>query len=303
MAGLGLISRRRAIASSPTAGSDYIKFADEEVFRVLLAKGVSSDGVGITKEDAAAVTDIGAWFNNNDVIVSFNELSFFTGIATMYAKSITNSAFRDCGQLQEIELPDSLIEVEGIGHETSSGGFGLFWGCTSLVKCRMSANLTKIPGCMFYNAPLEELTNIDWSRITTIGRRAINKGTLSYDTLNLSSCTEYAIGALAGVTARKVIMPLVTSLPQCNYEYDLPKGMQVLDLGENFANFPNHAIHNLKGLTLIVRATTPPTLHKNGITQVPDAIYVPDASVDAYKAAENWVNFAAKIQPLSSYSE
>ena len=32
-------------------------------------------------------------------------------------------------------------------------------------------------------------------------------------------------------------------------------------------------------------------------------IYVPDESVEAYKAATNWVNYASIIKPLSEYVE
>ncbi|MBQ5394617.1 MAG: hypothetical protein IIU62_06250, partial [Alistipes sp.] len=49
-------------------GSKYIEFADPEVFRVLMEKGVSSDGVGITTADVEAVTDIGTWFKGNTEI-------------------------------------------------------------------------------------------------------------------------------------------------------------------------------------------------------------------------------------------
>ena len=32
-------------------------------------------------------------------------------------------------------------------------------------------------------------------------------------------------------------------------------------------------------------------------------IYVPDESVEAYKTAENWINYASRIKPLSEYQE
>jgi hypothetical protein len=58
---------------------------------------------------------------------------------------------------------------------------------------------------------------------------------------------------------------------------------------------------------LIIKATNPPTLGGGsfyGSTQgaVPpnfDGIYVPDASVAAYKAASNWSVFASYIKPMS----
>lgn len=301
MGGLGLLMRRRAIQAHPTTGSDYIKFADDEVLNVLMSKGVSSDGVGITKDDAARVTNIASWFTGNAIISSFKEFVEFKGVTFLTGRYPSTAAFINCKGLEEIDLPDSITSFDGDGHETSNGGTGIFWGCTNLKRCRMSSGLKILPGAMFYNAPLEELSNLDWSKITRIGRRCINKGTLSYDILNLASLVTYEIGALAGVTARKVIMPKVTSLPKCNYEYDLPKGMQILDLGESIAELPYHAIYGKTNLTLIVRAITPPTLNANAITQKPTAIYVPNEAIDAYKAAANWSTYANIIMPLSEY--
>ena len=54
----------------------------------------------------------------------------------------------------------------------------------------------------------------------------------------------------------------------------------------------------------IVKATTPPTLGTNGSMGYGNSpIYVPDASVDAYKSATNWSVIASRICPLSEYVE
>lgn len=54
-------------------------------------------------------------------------------------------------------------------------------------------------------------------------------------------------------------------------------------------------------VVVICRALTPPILGGWGYEGEPKAIYVPDASVDAYKSADVWSSQAAKIQPLSAY--
>ena len=76
---------------------DYIQFEDAEVERVLMSKGVSSDGVGITIEDAEKVTSIGTWFYGNTAIESFDELDYFTGVT-----SISSNAFNGCANLQKL---------------------------------------------------------------------------------------------------------------------------------------------------------------------------------------------------------
>ena len=47
-------------------------------------------------------------------------------------------------------------------------------------------------------------------------------------------------------------------------------------------------------------STTPPT-YNSTLTDCPiETIYVPDSSVDAYKTATGWSQFADKFKPLSS---
>lgn len=53
--------------------------------------------------------------------------------------------------------------------------------------------------------------------------------------------------------------------------------------------------------TIVCEPTTPPG-YENTDLNIASAIYVPDASVDAYKAATGWSAIASKIHPLSEYT-
>lgn len=97
MSGLGIVARRRAIASSPTKSSKIV-FQDPEVLNVLLSHGVGSNGV-ITYEDAEAVTSISTWFMRNKVITKFPELVYFTNV-----KSIDTYAMQECHALTTVDL-------------------------------------------------------------------------------------------------------------------------------------------------------------------------------------------------------
>lgn len=59
----------------------------------------------------------------------------------------------------------------------------------------------------------------------------------------------------------------------------------------------------LKAIT--VEALTPPTLGSNVFyaTSSDLLIYVPDESVEAYKTATGWIDYADKIKPISEYVE
>lgn len=55
---------------------------------------------------------------------------------------------------------------------------------------------------------------------------------------------------------------------------------------------------------VVVQNDTPPKLGGLDVFQVsPDAIYVPDNSIEMYKAATNWSHYADKFRPLSEFVE
>ena len=82
--------------------SKYIKFKDPVVEQICLKW--SSDGIGLTPEDAAKVTDIGATFQGNTEITSFDELEYFTGLRQIYG-------FSDCSYLANIVIPNAAISL------------------------------------------------------------------------------------------------------------------------------------------------------------------------------------------------
>lgn len=54
--------------------------------------------------------------------------------------------------------------------------------------------------------------------------------------------------------------------------------------------------------TAICKAVTPPTKTNTSYYNNVAAVYVPDESVDAYKAATGWSQWASKIRPISQYT-
>ena len=77
-------------------------------------------------------------------------------------------------------------------------------------------------------------------------------------------------------------------------------------IGDTVTKIDSSAFLNCLTLArLVVKAVTPPTLASDTLRGCGNltAIYVPDEAVEAYKAATNWIGYAAKIQPLSGFSE
>lgn len=74
-----------------------------------------------------------------------------------------------------------------------------------------------------------------------------------------------------------------------------------VSIGKGITKMDNACFQNCSALkTLTCNATTPPTLGTNALLSVPAdcMIYVPEASVSAYKTATNWATRANYIVPI-----
>jgi hypothetical protein len=77
----------------------------------------------------------------------------------------------------------------------------------------------------------------------------------------------------------------------------------LLDIGTGITSIGTQTFYNWTSLqTMICRATTPPTITTNSLQRMRAAakIYVPDASVAAYKAATYWSARSAYIFGIST---
>lgn len=277
MGGLGLLMRRRAIQAHPTEGSQYIHFTDEAVFNILMAKGISSDGVGITKKDAANVKSIGTWFRNNTNIASFNELRYFTNVT-----SLDNYAFSGCSKLANIDLSNVVtigascftgnaiqldyLDLSQVTYIGSNGlaGIGVrelnISGLVSMTAAAAAADATygkkailesvifsddlkTIPTMAFYNyTALKTLTGTN--NVTSVDRSAFEgcSSLVSIDFPNLVSLGLYAF-MKSGLEEVKSL-GMVTSLPQqcfmnCNRLRSVPLPLGLTTIGSQCFNTCN----------------------------------------------------------------
>lgn len=163
----------------------YIQFADAEVERVLMSKGIG-DGIGITKKDAAEVTSFAGYlFKNNTDVTSFYEIKYFKNLET-----IAEGAFYKATNLT-LELDNPALTQIGFGafngtklraikrlgasvtiSSAASGLGGAFSDCTELTEITQEAghSLVVIGNNAFYLSGLQG--TIDLSAVITIGNRA-----------------------------------------------------------------------------------------------------------------------------------
>lgn len=237
-----------AACAQAVAPNQYIQFEDPEAERVLMANGVSSDGIGITLEDAERVTSISTWFKGNTSLVSFNELRQFEKITR-----IEPQAFKGCSALVSVGLPEGLTYI----------GYEAFSDCVNLTGDLDLPKLETIDG-NYYLSNTFKNTKID--KVINIGKVTALNGN--------GTC-----GVFNG----------------CAY-------LTEAHLPETLAKINGVAFKDCQALSRIIcRATTPPSLNNdNAFSNTNNCpIFVPDASVEAYKTATNWNSYADRIRPLS----
>lgn len=307
MSGLGLTFLRRGNLAHPTAGSDYIKFKDEAVFNILMSKGVSSDGVGITKDDALKVTDISSWFAKNAEITSFDEFQYFNNVLFIDgAKSNWDyRGFINCSALKSISLPEG-IKINNGGWVNIKGGAFVGSAVENI------GNLDKVSYIGDY--AFRYVVTLSWegvfnSNITKIGTEAFLECANFNAQLilpNLQTLGDYAFHG-SGVT--KVLNLGSITKVSGSYPAGGPFGhfrkcnnLTTIVLPETLTQIGDYAISSCPNLSeVICKSATPPTLSSNGLSWSGSSfvVYVPDANVADYHAASTWSNYTSRIKGIS----
>lgn len=216
----------------------YIIFQDPEVARICAENW--GDGLGITLEQAAAVTSIGTKFRENAEITTFGELEYFVNVDTLDSYS--------------------------------------FYKCSAL-------------------------TYIGLGNIETLKDYALNSTGLSGE-IKLNSVESFGRNVMGGTSITSIILPKVIQIG--GGAFDGLSTLEVVDIGENCTSIGDTAWRSDSALrSIVVRASTPPSLGSNAFqwTNNTFIIYVPAEVVGLYRAATNWNSFAARIKPLSEYTE
>lgn len=260
---------RRAM-SAPRGSKEYIQFADPAVEAICVANW-SSDGIGVTFEDAAGVTDsqFGTTFKGNTQIVNFDELQYFTGVT-----SLPQDAFNGCTSLLRVTIPSNITR-------NIYGGFN---GCSSLSEVTFlspvnfvgqnstfrSTAITRInlPSDSFESVA-SALTKTKINDTYNGNLRIFVDGTQVLDFEAASGTTTIQDSAMRGIVANTIILPDSVTLIS-------PSAFFSLTIG-----------------SLVLLSTTPPTISdKYDVGGYFSRKYVPysaDHSIlNAYKSANVW---------------
>ena len=177
----------------------------------------------------------------------------------------------------ETETYETALKEAVIGDCVTSIDGYVFYNCSGLTSVTIPDSVTSIGTDAFTNC--FSLTNINIpNSVTNIGLEAfygcsgITSITISDSVTSISSSTFYGCTSLTSI--------------------EIPSG--VTSIGRS-------SFQNCSGLTSVtVNATTPPTLQGSYVFYNTNncPIYVPSASVNTYKTATNWRDYASRIQAI-----
>lgn len=151
------------------------------------------------------------------------------------------------------------------------------------------------------------------SQVTSIGYEAFSKckftsitvdsDNIVYDSRNnCNAIIETQTNTLILGSINTIIPDTVTSIGISAFRSQ--SNIAEITIPNNIINIGNNAFRGCTGLTsIIVEGTISPTIGTNVFAQSTCPIYVPCASVNTYKAAENWTTYADRIQCQESQEE
>lgn len=210
---------------------------------------------------------------------------------------------------QETTIDDIVSALQG--KSAGSGGDAeLEASFLSSIDGTLGANVTKLPNGItaignyaFYGNSNFAMTSLPDS-ITSIGNYAFHscgKLALSKYPNNLVSIGEYAFYSCGKLTTNMFPNKLSTIGKWAFFSCPMTE----LNFPSTITSIGEYSFWQCRSLSkVIVNATTPPALGTNAFGNTPIAgssgyIYVPDASVDAYKSATNWSTYANQIKGVS----
>jgi len=223
----------------------------------------------------------------------------------------------------EVSAYTSSVESVVIGDCVKTIGYDTFMGSTGLTSVTIPNSITSIGGSAFYNCSGLTSVNIP-SGVGRIGYKTFNNCASltsviipdSVRTVDLTafknciSLTSVTIGS--GVTTigtsvfencsglTSVIIPDSVTLIG-SYSFERCYSLTSVTIGSGVTEIQSFAFTYCTGLTsVIIGATTPPTLTNTNVFVDTNncPIYVPSGSVNAYKSASGWSNYASRIQAI-----
>ena len=288
-----IVIKRCAFYNTPQLETTIPEYVTTIELRAFYDSGLSGD---LYLPNLSGVIDKESTFQNTK-ITSISNLGTITEVGGWYGSN--RGAFRDCTLLETVVLPNTLKKI----------GDGPFYGCTALRECNIPSSVTYIGPSAFYNCTSLEIEDLSLPNLETLGLSAF-KGVKIKKVSNLGKITsipQHTNDSCPGTFGdpnwlEELILPdtLVSIGSRGLMKYT---ALKFLDIPSSVTSIGTNACHSCSGLEyIVVRNETPPSYSSGALTNTNNCpIYVPDASVNDYKTASGWVDYADRIYPMSLY--
>ena len=251
-----------------------------------------------------SVTSIGSSAFNN--CTSLSSVTIGSGVT-----SISKSVFFDCRSITSVTIPDSVTSIGNyafygcsslssvtIGSGVTTIGNGAFNSCSGLTSVTIPDSVTSIGIDAFYYCT--SIANVTiGSGVTTIGNGAFNSCsgltsiTIPDSVTSIGNSAFYDCTSIANVT----IGNSVTTIGNMVFEHCI--GLTSIAIPDSVTSIGIEAFYGCSSLSSVtVNAVTPPELGSDAFYGSTCPIYVPSASVDAYKKASRWSAYKSRIQAI-----
>jgi hypothetical protein len=207
--------------------------------------------------------------------------------------------FSLCLSLTDVILPPTLTVLND----------GCFYGCANLVNMPLPEGMITLGSQVLQGCTKLVIPSLPKS-LTTIGAHNFYKNMNLPDDIDLPNLTSMASAFMRTNIRRILNLGKITTTSHSTVEYATPNGIGPFAYCVNliYAELPETLGHLCHGMfygctsleAIVLRNTTPPTLGSGVFTNTNNCpIYVPDESVEAYKAASGWSAYASRIYPMS----
>ena len=260
------------------------KASNAPVLAICYAQGWCANENYMTATEAAAVTNIGTVFYNNKDIEHFEEFEYFTGVT-----SIVNNGFRNCTNLLTLTIPENVASFGNDAFRDNGvktliikalniATWGNDWTLYNNVIEYFYSNAT-VTSPLTQGHTLSRLKKLKTLVLDSNVRTVSNFGYSSVESVTIAEgVTTFNDNCFKGCSSlESIVLPSTTSV--------MTHGVF-------------NTCANLTSVTIL--ATTPPTgVSTYTFQNSPNAqVYVPAESVETYKSASGWSQWASRIQAI-----
>lgn len=224
-------------------------------------------------------------------------------------KYICSGAFASCSNINTINLPNSVLSI----------GYSAFANCTSLTSINLGNSLTFIGNFAFnYCSSLtsvvipNSVTTIElsaFSQCSNLVSVSLSNSLSSIESGTFENCTTLTYilipnsvksigrGAFSHCSSLSEIIIPNSAITIGEIAFWYCNELSFITIPNSVTSIGNQAFDNCNNLeTVVIKDETPPTLGNKVFNGTTCSIYVPCESLDTYKTATNWSDYANKMQ-------